>query len=285
MSPEHRFLHRCMLLMLPCISGLSCYSPAKTLPPTQAEALTWSEQAETAFRSGRHPAAIEGYKAALDLHIAAGHTPGIVRNLVNLAVVQHTAGQNAAARESLAALDRHLGTLGSPTFDTETRSLLAEAGWLKAHMLLDENRLSEALAVLDQQDSSAGGSRLSNLRARLLLANGHPSEARSSARKAWRAAKGDVMEQADAARYQARAAELLGEHAEAARWYEKAIPLDQSASRQHLVADDWLGLARASRHIGHADQTQHYAELALKAAREAGDTPRQREAASLLRRL
>jgi tetratricopeptide (TPR) repeat protein len=247
MSPEHRFLTRCLLFALPCFGSLSCYSPAKTLPPAQAEALTWSEEAETAFRAGRYSAAMQGYKAALDLHITAGHTPGIVRNLVNLAVVQHTAGQNAAARESLAALDRHLGTLGSPTFDKETRTLLAEAGWLKAHMLLDEDRLAEALAVLDQQDSSAAGSRLYNLRARLLLAQGHPSEARSAARQAWRAAKGDVMELGDAARYQARSAELLGEQAEAVHWYEKAIPLDQAASRQHLVADDRLGIARASR--------------------------------------
>ena len=285
MSPDRLFQLRVMLLALPLIGGLSCYSPAKTLPPAQAEALTWSQEAETAFRAGQHSAAMQGYKAALDLHLSAGHTPGIIRNLVNLAVVQHTAGQNAVARQSLAALDRHLGSISPSTFDSETRSLLAEAGWLKAHMLLDENRLSEALDLLERQDSSAGGSRLMNLRARLLLAKGHPSEAASFARKAWRAAKGDVMELADAARYQARAAELLGEHTEAARWYEKVIPLDQAAARQHLVADDWLGLARTSLRNGRGDQTRHYAQLALEAAKQAGDALRQREALTMLRRL
>lgn len=285
MSPERFLLLRLALLALPGIGGLACYSPSKSLPPAQAEALTWSQEAETAFRAGNHSAAMRGYRAALDLHLNAKHTPGIIRNLVNLAVVQHTAGQNAAARQSLAELDRQLGSAATSRFDRETRELLAEAGWLKAHMLLDEGRLAEALALLDRDEASSGGSRLLNLRAKLLLAQGHPSEAASMARKAWRAAKGDVMEQADAARYQARAAELLGEHAEAARWYEKAIPLDQAASRQHLVADDWLGLARASRHIGRGDMSQRYAQLALEAAKQAGDAPRQREALAMRRRL
>lgn len=285
MSPEPSIILRAVLLSLPMLGSPACYSPAKSLPPAQAEALAWSQEAEQAFHAGRHAAAQQGYKAALDLHITAGHTPGIVRNLVNLAVVQHTAGQDAAARQSLAALDRHLAGVNTRTFDSETRDTLAEAVWLRAHMLLDAQKLPEALAALDQNEASNRSPRLLNLRARLLLAQGHPSEAAASARKAWRAAKGDVMEQGDAARYQARAAELLGDHAEASRWYEKAIPLDQAASRLHLVADDWLGLARASRHIGSADLSKQHAQQALNNARQARDPARQQEALALLRGL
>jgi|UniRef100_UPI003783979F hypothetical protein len=273
----------CLMLTLPGVTA--CYSPGKPLPPALGEAMAWTEQAETEFRAGRYSAAQQGYKAALDLHIAANNTPGIIRNLVNLAVVQHTAGQNAAARQTLAALDRHLSLRGKERLDSETHQLLAEASWLKTHILIDEGRLNEARQELDRMSPREGSSRLLNLRARLLLAQKQFAAAESSARGAWSAAKreGDIMEQGDAARYQARALEQLSRHAEAARWYETAVPLDQNASRTHLVADDWLGAARAAQVAGNRDQKHHFARLALDAAKRAGDAARQQQAQNLLR--
>lgn len=274
-----------LLLGALALGGITgCYSPAKPLPPALNEAVSWSAEAEEAFRAGRHAAAQQGYKNALDLHIAAGNTPGIVRNLVNLAVVQHTAGQNAAARQSLAALERHrAANPSSARLDAETRALLAEAGWLQAHMCIDEGRLADAQGEIDRLGSPSGSARLLNLRARLLLAQKQPGEALSTARKAWGTARGDVLEQADAARYQARALEQLGQASEAARWYQTAVPLDQNASRSHLVADDWLGLARTAQNTGSKEQSRHFARLALDAARRASDASRQQQAQRLLR--
>lgn len=273
----------CLMLMLGGVVG--CYSPGKPLPPALGEAMAWAEEGETAFRSGRYTAAQQSYKAALDLHIAANNTSGILRNLVNLAVVQHTAGQNAAARQSLAALDRHLATRQKKRLDSETRQLVVEAIWLKTHILIDEGRFNEARQELDLMGTHEKSSRLLNLRARLLLTQKQYAAAESAAHGAWSAAKreGDILEQGDAARYQARALEQLGRHAEAARWYETAVPLDQNASRAHLVADDWLGTARAAHVAGHRDQARHFARLALDAAKRAGDASRQQQAQKLLR--
>jgi tetratricopeptide (TPR) repeat protein len=284
MSPDSSVLNRIVLAALALSAMTGCYSPAKPLPPALNEAISWAAEAEAAFRDGRHAAAQQGYKNALDLHIAAGNIPGVVRNLVNLAVVQHTSGQNAAARQSLTALDRHLtANHSSLRLDSETRALVAEAGWLKAHMCIDEGRLTEAQKEIDRLGSSSGNARLLNLRARLLLAQKQPAGALASARKAWGVAKGDASELGDAARYQARALEQLGQASEAARWYQTAVPIDQNAFRTHLVADDWLGLARTTHQTGSTEQARHFARLALDAAKRAGDSSRQREAQTLLR--
>ena len=87
MSADFHVYLRIACLMLTLTSVTACYSPGKPLPPALGEAMAWTEEAETAFRTGRYSAAQQGYKKALDLHIAANNTPGIIRNLVNLAVV------------------------------------------------------------------------------------------------------------------------------------------------------------------------------------------------------
>ena len=93
------------------------------------------------------------------------------------------------------------------------------------------------------------------------------------------------MEQADAARYQARSMEQLGQHAKAAEWYRVAQSLDQSLSRQHLVSDDFLGQARAAKNAGNVEEARNLAILALDAGKRSQDRGRESQAQKFIRSL
>ena len=265
-----------------------CVSPADDpLPAVLSEAIELTEKGRSAFDAGDFKAAELRYASALDIHRSIDNHAGIIRNLQNLAVVQKADGRKSAALESLDALDRYLSLIDQSnptgTLDPETQEIIGEASWLRARMSLEDGNKEQAQRVLDaafQKPGQAQNPRLKNLQARLSLSQGDPSGARSAAAIAWansRGSKADA-ERADAARYQGRATEMLGQFETALDWYQKALALDQKLARSGLVVDDLLGLARTSFLLQKPEQANAYAHRAQNSARAAKDTAREKQA-------
>jgi hypothetical protein len=265
-----------------------CVTPADDPVPTVlSEAIDLTEQGRIAFEARAFKDAELCYARALNIHRSIDNHTGIIRNLQNLAVVQKADGRRSAALESLDALDRYLSlqeqSSGSQIQDSETLDVVGEAGWLRARMYLDDGKDEQAQLALTEAIRKPGQSknpRLQNLQARLYLAQGNPSGAQSAAAIAWSGSRGSKAhaEAADAARYQGRATEMLGQHSAAQGWYQKALALDQKLARSGLVADDLLGLARSSLLMQKPDQAAAYAVRALHTAQAAKDSVREKEA-------
>jgi tetratricopeptide (TPR) repeat protein len=184
--------------------------------------------------------------------------PGIIRNLLNLAIVSDAAGNTSRAREYLDAIDRYTNNLaGSSPSDLrekETHIILAETAAFRARFALDDGRPDLAAGELGQISDiprSVAG-RFSNLHARLAEHQGDfPSMLRhaSSGISANRRAK-DETELADSHRLAARAYLATGRHADAEKHFLDALELDRKLARPNCVKADLEGLAGAASIAG-----------------------------------
>lgn len=245
-------------------------------PALLSGALDSSDLAAEAFAEGRHQDAITAYTAALDAHRSVDNPPGILRNLLNLAVVSDAAGNSRQSREYLAAIERYAATLaGSSPGDLgkkETRILLAEAAAFRARLALDADNpelASSELARTAAAPPEVRG-RIGNLHARLAERRGDfPSMLRHSkaAISANRRAK-DESELADSHRLAARAYLSTGSHAEAETHFLEALELDRKLARPNCVEADLQGLADSADLAGDPTKADLFRQRASAVARE-----------------
>lgn len=265
--------HLSLFLLLAACAG---NSPP---PALLSGALESSDLAAEAFSEGRHQDAITAYTAALDTHRSVDNPPGILRNLLNLAIVSDAAGDRSRSREYLTAIDRYTATLaGSSPRDLEhkeTRILLAEAAAFRARLALAENRPDLAATELARARDIPGNipqdvlGRIENLSARLAERQGDfPAMLRhsKSAIAANRRAK-DEAELADSHRLAASAHLSTGNHAEAEKHYLEALDLDRKLARPNCVKADLEGLAEAADLAGDPAKADLFRQRTRAAAR------------------
>lgn len=248
-------------------------------PALLSGALESSDLAAEAFSQGRHQDAITAYTAALDAHRSVDNPPGILRNLLNLAIVSDAAGNRSQSREYLTAIDRYAATLaGSSPGDLgkkETRTLLAEAAAFRARIALDEDRTDLAAAELARARDIPGNippavlGRIENLHARLAGKQGDfPAMLRHSktAITANRRAR-DEAELADSHRLAARAHLTTGSHTEAEKHFLEALELDRKLARPQCVKANLVGLAESADLAGDPNKAALFRQRARAAAR------------------
>lgn len=252
-------------------------------PPIIGEAREFSRHGRDAFREGKIDQAYEAYGKALELQRSIDDSAGIVRTLVNLAVISKAAGRNADASIFLAAIDRYIGTLDASTGvspdDEELNEALAEASWMRAYLYADAGRIGAAWAEIQNGKSRPGAAtgksagRFANLEARLHLDSGDPASALTAAQRALRLNKSnnDDAETADSLRFIARSFSQTGNAVRAYDSFAKALELDRQLGRPAKVTDDLLGMAHAAKNAGQPENARACAERALTSARAAGD--------------
>lgn len=262
-------------------------------PAVIGEAQEFSRDGRDAFREGRVDEAYAAYGKALELHRSIDDSAGIVRTLVNLAVISKAAGRKSDASVFLDAIDRYISTVDASTGvradDKALNEALAEASWMRAYLHADAGRTSAAWAEIRRGKSRPGASsgkaagRFANLEARLFLDGGNPASALATARRALRLNQrsGDETETADSWRFIGRAQSQTGDPSGSYDAFSKALDLDRELGRPSKVADDLLGMAGAARDAGRPAQALACAERARTAARAAGDSKAEARARSL----
>lgn len=262
---------------------VSACVPTEREPRVIGEARAHAREGHEAYCKGDFEASKQAYGKALELHHSIDDSKGIVRDLVNLAMVSKTAGSTADAATCLDAIDRYIATLeasGSTAADeTEVRNLLMEAGWLRAYLEAEAGNPGSARTSLHQttmrfgQPGPALRGRYLNLEARLDLDEGNFTAALDHSRLALKANRGsdDPKETADSYRLLGRALVATHSPAEAHRCFTKALEIDRAHGRAAKVVDDLLGMAEACRANGQESQASAYAKRALVAAQSAGD--------------
>jgi tetratricopeptide (TPR) repeat protein len=246
-----------LIRILPALALAACASGPAT-PSLVADARKVSDLASTAYENGRHDDALAGYAAALEIHRSIDNPEGILRNLLNLAVVGESANRPSTTTEALAAIDRYTANLAATQpADLEkpaVRSLLVDIAAFRVRRALDAKQPDQAAAVLARLDAIPGGpsrdarGRIANLRARLAEQQGdfhamatHANQAIAANRRT-----NDRAELADSHRLAGRAALATGDAPLAERSFTAALDLDRDLARPNCVAADLDGLAAAA---------------------------------------
>jgi len=267
-----------LLHILPVLALAACASDPAT-PSLLTQARQASDMAATAYQDGRHDDAMTGYAVALDIHRSIDNPEGIIRNLLNLAVVSKAANRPAAVAASLDAIDRYTANLAATQpADLEksgVRSQLVEVAAFHVERALDANQPGRAAAALSRIDAIPGGppresrGRAANLRARVAEGNADFTAMAAYANEgiiASRRAK-DRTELADAHRLAGRAALAIGDAALAERQFTEALELDRALARPNCVSADLDGLAAAAAMAGDADRARLFSQRARPAGR------------------
>lgn len=247
--------------LLPCLALAAC-APGPATPELIADARKASDIAATAYHEGRHDEAMAGYAAALDAHRSIDNPEGIIRNLLNLAVVGDAARRPATTTEALDAIDRYTANLAAThPADLEkpaVRVLLVEVATFRTLRALDANQPARAAAELARIDAIPGSlpkesrGTVANLRARVAEQHGNftaMSDHANHGITANRRAK-DRAGLADSHRLAGRAAIATGDAATAAGQFQAALDLDRDLARPNCVAADLAGLAAAATLAG-----------------------------------
>ena len=255
----------------------ACGGGAERPPTVIRDAREQTADGRDAFAAGALDEAALAYGRALDLYRSIDDPVGIVRSLLNMAVVRNTAGRPADAHACLDAIDRYAATLaGSQAAarqPAEFGELLAEAAWLRAFLHADAGRADAAAAALAAATPPppALAGRFANLEARIMLDRGEPAAALAAAERALAAnrRRNDRSEAADSHRFIGRAALAGGQPARALEAFGAALELDRALARPAKVVDDLTGMSAAARALGRPDQAAAFAERAGLAARAA----------------
>lgn len=253
-----------------------CAGSGDAVPPVLREARERADDGHDAFAEGRLDEATLAYGEALTQYRSIDDSVGIVRSLVNLAVVRNAAGAKKDASDCLDAIDRYVATLATAETNRELNELRAEAAWMRAYLHLEAGRRSAAWSELERGRAlspprSLRG-RFDNLEARLRLEEGDASGALTLARRAAGANRraGDRAESADSQRLAGRAALATGDAGQALASFESALAIDRDLARPAKVADDLEGMADAARAMGQEGSASAFDERARLARRASG---------------
>lgn len=253
-------------------------------PTLVAEARSYSRDGHEAYREGKLESSKQAYGRALKIHHTIDDSMGIVRDLINLAVVSKASGNRSDAIECLDAIDRYVTNLRVSSSDTPQPKglniLLLEAGWMRAYMDCDAGRPQQARQRLAATTANHGPpdreleGRFLNLEARLDLEEGDPTRGYATATRALKANKRsrNTCETADSYRIIGRALIKTGSPERALVSFEQALQIDREQGRPSKVIDDLLGMSLASHAAGNFEQARASADRARIAARAAGDT-------------
>ena len=273
-----------------------CGNTEKT-PAVISQASEASRDGREAFAKGQVDEAYKAYGRALKLHRSVDDSAGIVRTLVNLAVVSKAAERISDAHVFLDAVDRYMATVDASTGpkhdDKDLNEALAEASWMRAYLHARAGRIDAAWAEIKRGKSRSGAQsgkaagRFANLEARLFFAAGDPVNSLAAARRAQRLNQrnDDDSETADSWRFIGRASMQTGDPSGAYDAFSKALTLDRKLGRPPKVVSDLLGMAEAARDAGRPDQARAWAERALTAAHAAGDAKGKAKALGIKRSL
>jgi len=266
-------------------------------PTVLAQARSFSREGNEAYREGRLDASKQAYGRALELHRSVDHPEGVIRDLINLAVVSEADGNAADATDCLQAIDRYMITLRSSGEDTPSSrdldELLLEAGWMRAYLYADAGNTGSSRHKLNstlQQYGPAGRQqrgRFLNLEARLDLEEGNPTSSLTKAKQGLRAnQKADQpREVADSHRIIGRSQLQLNAPDPAHHAFTSALEIDREQGRPDKVVDDLLGMASASLLAGDTNKARAATDRAFTAARASGDPDAEAKVNRLRKRL
>lgn len=253
-----------------------CAGSGNAVPPVVREAREWADDGHDAFAEGRIDEATLAYGEALARYRSIDDPVGIVRSLVNIAVVRNAAGAKSDAADCLDAVDRYVATLSADEIDAELNELRAEAAWMRAYLDLDAGRRGSAWRELERGRALGPPrgmrGRFDNLEARLRLEEGDAVGALAVARRAAGINRraGERAEMADSHRLTGRAALVIGDVTAAQAAFESALVIDRDLARPAKVADDLEGLADAARALGDTAKASAFAERARLTRRAGG---------------
>lgn len=128
------------------------------------EAANLNDIGNVAAERGRLSEALRHYTAALDINAAIPDELGQFVNLSNMAQVERFGGQPG---DGLQHIDQALAS-----FEVDDVLVIAEAGILRAELLLDLGRAAEALRQAELGEQAAAGADHGGLRARALVVTG-----------------------------------------------------------------------------------------------------------------
>lgn len=270
-------IERGLAVLMAGLLPVGCAGLGDAVPPVVREARERADDGHDAFAEGRIDEATLAYGEALSRYRSIDDPVGIVRSLVNIAVVRNAAGAKSDASDCLDAVDRYVATLSTDEIDGELNELRVEAAWMRAYLELDAGRRGAAWRELERGrtlDPPRGmRGRFDNLEARLRLEEGDAAGALAVAKRAVgtnRRAR-DRAETADSQRLTGRAALAIGDAAGALEAFEEALEIDRDLARPGKVADDLQGMADASRAMGDTGKASAFAERA-RLTRRAGGT-------------
>jgi tetratricopeptide (TPR) repeat protein len=265
-------------------------------PTVVAEARALSREGNEAYREGKLEASKQAYGRALELHHSIDAPTGIIRDLINLAVVSKASGNPSDAVDCLEAIDRYASTLhasgSDPSEREEINGLLREAGWMRAYLACDAGNpatartlLARTVARYGEPDRDQAGRHL-NLEARIDLDEGNAARALSTAKRALKTNQRthDSGEIADSLRILGKAQLQTGSPDDARGSFAEALKIDRQQGRPSKVVDDLLGMAEASGAAGRTLEANASAQRALTAARAARDAEGESKARRMILR-
>lgn len=253
-----------ILHYLGCVVLAACASGPAT-PALITEARKASDIAATAYHEGRHDDAMTAYAAALEVHRSIDNPEGIIRNLLNMAVVGDAAGRSDHTRDSLDAIDRYTANLSATTpTDLEkpaVRTLLVDVAAFRVQRALDANQPARAAAELARIDDNFGRlpkksrGQVANLHARVAEQQGDHETMARHARDGITAHRRNKNNAglADAHRLAGRAALGKKDYPTAAQHFQQALDIDRELARPNCVAADLEGLAHAAARAGDSE--------------------------------
>lgn len=251
-----------------------------------AREIELNRKATAAFERGESEQALALYREALQISRAIEHVDGVAVNLLNLASVYRTVGSRA---EAIRALDEILAQ-GRPVFSSAHRSA---AAYLRALLAIDdgdapagERWAGEALALCRAATCGKEG-RIVNVQARTAFLAGDLPRALDLAAQALHLNReADAGEEiANALRTIADARTVLGDLAEAEKYYTDALVLDKKHGLSVKIRLDLIRLGDVVAGSGRSDEAAAYYRRAYDVSQGAADEAGMAEAQTRIRDL
>lgn len=239
----------------------ACGSPPPRPPAAVLQAQQASQAAHRAMREGNLAQAREKFGQALWLQQSLDNHTAVAATILNLAVVEHHLGNDAAA---LQQLERLLPDNAS----FYPQDMRIAAALRKAVILVDRGDAEQAAAILQRaagecamQCSQAAG--IAALRARMALEQGEHAAALQLAKSAMGIPGIEREELANAHRMSGAAEFALGQYAAALNHYQAALELDKELGISKRIVADLNGLAKALERLGRKPEAESYTRRAM----------------------
>jgi DNA-binding NtrC family response regulator len=245
-------------------------------PSLYLEAMTYIDEASALSLSGDNQSAVESARRAIELATASGWSRGVVAAAANAAFLSVILGRSREGERFLALAEKQ--RFSSPSYELallETR----------AHLLLSEGMLTEALALLAEFDSSkenvSAWYRLATLDTRVRILNRQQrwTETVALIDEALKESPEGVVKPIQSTLLLRRA---LAVAASQSRLNTSDLPLDDDPSEWTLsmVGDWWLARALAVSNLSSARAASHTAH-ALRVYRGISDHTSESEALAI----
>jgi len=206
-------------------------------------AISINRKATAAYEQGRYETALEGYREALRISQSIEHVDGIAANLLNLAAVSRSLGNEEQAAGALEVLLADGGLVFSPARRADAAYLRAVI-FADARALADASRLAAQALTLCREGACGKAGRIVNLQARIadLSGDGPAALAAAQAALALNREEHADEETANSLRIAADVRRARGEWNQAAEGFAAALALDKSLGLPAKISLDLLRL-------------------------------------------